>query len=324
MTALRQRRLDLALGQAAVAQAAGLSRQALSAIEAGRATPSLQSALALANALGTTVEALFGADARVGDDDLGSWLGVAPADGRVCWSRIDGRLVVRPAGPDEEVDALVGYEPGAPRRLRPLPGAADPERTVWLGGCDPALGLLARAMERAAPRLSVRAVAMTTGEARRALAAGQLHVASLHGAEAAGPAGLPYVFWREGFVLADGLERTRLFSPGVRWALRPRGATARAVFERIAPSGRGADGLVLPGHWAVADAIRSGQADAGVAVEAAAAAFGLGFVPLEEERVELVVHPGAGEAAAALRRALADDRLWSRLGALAGYRRAGA
>lgn len=332
MTPLRQRRLNLGLSQGAVAQAAGLSRQALSALEAGRAAASLGSALALARALGTSVEALFGTPAGAGDRT--SFVGVVPADGRVRWSRIDGRLVVRPARPDEEADAVVRHEAGAPHGqgvLRPLDGAADPERAVWIGGCDPGLGLLARAIERAAPHLQVEALAMTTAQARAALAAGQLHVASLHGAGDA-PSGdvlpgtrlLPYVSWREGFVLARGLDRVDLSSARVRWALRPPGATARALFERSAPGARGRGGLVLAGHWAVAEAIRSGQADAGVAVEAAAAAFGLGFTPLAEERVELALHPQAPEVAQALRRALADERLWSRVSTLAGYRRLGA
>jgi putative molybdopterin biosynthesis protein len=52
------------------------------------------------------------------------------------------------------------------------------------------------------------------------------------------------------------------------------------------------------GHLEVASAVASGAADAGVGVEAAATALGLDFVPLEDERYDLVVpdhfldHPG--------------------------------
>lgn len=325
MTRLRQRRLDLGLGQAAVAQATGLSRQALSALEAGRAQPSLASALTIARTLGSTVEALFGPE-RTAAGDVEPWLGFAPPDGRVRWSRIDGRLVVRAAGPDEEVDAVVRPAGGRRGDVAPLPGAADPDRMVWIAGCDPALPLLARAMERAAPHLQVQALAMTTGEARTALADGRVHVASLHGADddAGSDRDLPYLSWREGFVLARGLEPERLTDGRLRWALRPPGATARVLLERNAPGAAAAPGLVVSGHWAVAEAIRSGQADAGVAVEAAAAAFGLRFIPLDEEQVHLRVNPGAQEVSDALVRALADDRLWSRLRVLAGYRRASA
>ena len=39
----------------------------------------------------------------------------------------------------------------------------------------------------------------------------------------------------------------------------------------------------------MASAVASGLADAGVGVEAAATALGLGFVPLEEEKYDLVI-----------------------------------
>ena len=42
------------------------------------------------------------------------------------------------------------------------------------------------------------------------------------------------------------------------------------------------------GHLAVAQAIAQGTADVGVATRSAASAFGLGFVPLAEERSDLV------------------------------------
>ena len=43
------------------------------------------------------------------------------------------------------------------------------------------------------------------------------------------------------------------------------------------------------GHLAVASAVASGLVDAGVAVQSAASTMGLGFVPLEEERYDLVI-----------------------------------
>jgi molybdate-binding protein len=58
-----------------------------------------------------------------------------------------------------------------------------------------------------------------------------------------------------------------------------------------------------------------------VAIQAAAAAFGLPFVALAQERVELVVHPSAPDVASALGRALSDSRLWAQVLALAGYER---
>jgi putative molybdopterin biosynthesis protein len=316
---LRRRREDLGLAQEALARAVGLSRQALSALEAGRALPSLPTALALARALGTTVEALFGPPAA--PDPPPPWVGEAAPDGRARWARVDGRLVLRPAPPGEEPDALLGEADG---RLRPLGAAAAPERVLWLGGCDPALPLLARAVARAAPHLRVDALPMTSAEAAAELRAGRLHAASLHGDDPAPPtpgaAMLPYATWREGFVLAPGLSPADLGRTAVRWALRPPGATARALFERHRPGPAPAAVRLAGGHWEVAAAVRAGEADAGVAVEAAAAAHGLAFLPLAAERVVLAVHPSHPEAAEVLARALGDPRLWRALLSLRGYR----
>ncbi|MCL6595752.1 MAG: helix-turn-helix domain-containing protein [Firmicutes bacterium] len=319
-TRLRRRRQDLGLAQEALARAAGLSRQALSALEAGRALPSLPTALALARALGTTVEALFAPPAA--PDPAAPWAGEAAPDGRARWARVDGRLVLRPPPPGEEPDAVLEDS----RRLRPLPWAAAPEQVLWLGGCDPALPLLARAVARAAPHLRVAALPMTSAEAAAELRAGRLHVASLHGDDpappAAGAAMLPYATWREGFVLGPGLSPADLGRAAVRWALRPPGATARDLFERHRPGPAPAAVHLAAGHWEVAAAVRAGEADAGVAVEAAAAAHGLAFLPLAEERVVLAVHPSHPEAAETVARALEDARLWQAVLSLRGYRRA--
>ena len=61
------------------------------------------------------------------------------------------------------------------------------------------------------------------------------------------------------------------------------------------------------GHLQVASATAAGLADAGVASEPAALAYGLGFVPLAEERFDLVIPAaqlGSSEADGAAARAL--------------------
>jgi putative molybdopterin biosynthesis protein len=45
----------------------------------------------------------------------------------------------------------------------------------------------------------------------------------------------------------------------------------------------------LPGHLEVAEAIATAQADAGMTIRVAAHAFGLTFIPLREERYDLIV-----------------------------------
>ena len=58
---LRDARERAGLSQAALAARAGISRQAVGAVEAGRHAPSVDTALRLARAVGATVEEVFGA-----------------------------------------------------------------------------------------------------------------------------------------------------------------------------------------------------------------------------------------------------------------------
>jgi putative transcriptional regulator len=62
---VRRRRGEQGLTQGELAEAMGVSRQTINAIETERYTPSLPLALALARYFGTTVEEMFG------DDDAG-------------------------------------------------------------------------------------------------------------------------------------------------------------------------------------------------------------------------------------------------------------
>jgi putative transcriptional regulator len=56
---LREMRAEKALTQAALAELAGVSRKTINTVENGVFVPSVQLALELARALGTSVEALF-------------------------------------------------------------------------------------------------------------------------------------------------------------------------------------------------------------------------------------------------------------------------
>src|SRR5215472_19010911 len=64
-TRLRLARQARGFSQQQLAGMAGVSRQAVSAVEAGQSDPSLRVALALAQVLGMTVEQLFGAQSTV-------------------------------------------------------------------------------------------------------------------------------------------------------------------------------------------------------------------------------------------------------------------
>jgi putative molybdopterin biosynthesis protein len=104
--------------------------------------------------------------------------------------------------------------------------------------------------------------------------------------------------WRQGFVVPAGnplaiRSGADLLRRGVRLVRREEGAGAQALVERLLRE-QGADRAYLPGplaggHQEVAQLVRCGAADFGVAIEGVALAAGLDFVPLTEERFDLVV-----------------------------------
>lgn len=85
-----------------------------------------------------------------------------------------------------------------------------------------------------------------------------------------------------------------LKQPGMRYVNRPEGAGTRVLLEDLlteagmAPADLQGYEKAEPSHTAVAQAVASGAADAGLGIEAAAREKGLGFVPLVRERYHLV------------------------------------
>jgi putative molybdopterin biosynthesis protein len=118
-----------------------------------------------------------------------------------------------------------------------------------------------------------------------------------------------------------------LASGGVRFVNRSLGTGTRLLAEELLAQGRIASARIdgwernEPSHAAVAEAVASGSADAGLVIEAAARARGLGFVPLVNERYYLVCLKSALEQPPmlALRDVLQGTQWQERLSALAGY-----
>jgi putative molybdopterin biosynthesis protein len=151
--------------------------------------------------------------------------------------------------------------------------------------------------------------------ALKTLARGHAHVAGAHlFDEEAGEYNVPFVrrvfggrpmvvvtfaHLEEGFAVARGNPlRIRkpedIARPEIRFVNREPGAGARRLLDRLLRKARipasaieGYDRL-LSGHLQVAQAVAMGAADAGVVARSAAVAHGLDFVPLSEERFDLV------------------------------------
>jgi len=119
---------------------------------------------------------------------------------------------------------------------------------------------------------------------------------------------------------------------GLRFVNRQRGSGTRLLIDRMLADG-GVDPAALAGyareeftHAAVAATVASGGADAGFGVRAAAAEYGLAFVPLARERYFLAARVRALETAAVSRliEALRGRVLAGIATSLPGYRPAGA
>ena len=91
--------------------------------------------------------------------------------------------------------------------------------------------------------------------------------------------------------------------------------------QGIPPAALDGYGRDAPGHLAVAGAVSAGLADAGIGVQVAAAALGMGFAPLEEERYDLVIpnHLLNEPGVQALLDLLRNPALHRRVDALGGY-----
>ena len=355
---LRLARQARGFSQQQLAGMADVSRQAVSAVEAGHSDPSLRVAFALAQALGMTVEELFG------PADLAPPVAAIPValpegpGGRVLLAPVGDRFVALPL----RGDAAAGMGFVAAAGIAGLPGSTGPAApaaagpivvrpigpprpTLVVAGCDPALPLLAPPLALLDPPVAFAWWPCGSLEALRLAAAGLVHAAGVHlrdadgGYNAGAASHLPggaevvgFTAWREGLVLRPELAPVitgvdSLVKDRRRVVNREAGAEARRLLDR--ELGRlGADRSELPGydtravgHFQVASAVAACLADAGVASEPVARAYGLDFVPLADERFDLVLpgaHLGSREVQGLLK-VLASPWLLAQLASLPGY-----
>ena len=309
---VRQVREARGVSQIALAAATGLSRQSVGAIEAGRAVPAVDVALRLARALGCPVEQLFGV---AEPPRLTPEFSSSPMSGRVALAQIAGRWVSYPLVGDSarlSADGLVAG--GASERpevelLRPL---VDVRNNLVMMGCAAALGLLADRLNSCSGAGRFLWFGRSSTAALEALARGHAHVAGVHLTDAdTGEANVADVRrhpgvgavvlitlarWEAGLVAAPGNPR-RIRGPaelgrrGLRLVTREPGSGAQRLLERaLQREGiRQGTTMQLQGHFEVAHAVSIGVADVGIATRDAAIVHGLHFVPLAEERYDLVI-----------------------------------
>ena len=244
---LRLARQARGFSQQQLASMAGVSRQAVSAVESGHSDPSLRVALALAQALGLSVEELFGpgepaapvtavsvaplrgrtdrvALAPVGDrfvalplrGDTGAGLGFLPAGGlanpaNVAVSAVSASAVNNSA-------ASSGHRADAGLELIAVRPIGPPRPTLVVAGCDPALPLLATPLALLDPPVAFAWWPCGSAAALRLASQGLVHVAGVHTQGDDGKAGQPlpdgadvvgFTAWREGLAVRPELKAGR-------------------------------------------------------------------------------------------------------------------
>ena len=321
MTLLRSLRESAGLTQSELARKASVSRQLITATEAGTNLPRVDAALAIAAALGVDVADLFRTETFVEDIIDGSR---PHPNTLVRSSRVGDRLVTSRCGLTESgwdtADGIID-EGGYRSLTNSVPG-------VVVVGCEPGIevieGVLREGGMAAVSALASSAVAIA------ALAAGRAHAAVVHGRRRrTPPKGLnvdryQLVSWQVGLAVAPDAPPDTIqtaLSGTAPVIQREDGAGVQRAFEQALPTSVSCvPGPRVSTHL---DSARRAvtSAMAGVTIEPAARAVGAVFHPIEVHRAELWVERTwrTDPAVSAAMDVVASDRFQQRLRSVGGY-----
>jgi putative molybdopterin biosynthesis protein len=355
LAALRQAR---GLAASDLARSVQVSRQTIYAIESGTYVPNTEVALRLARELEVSVDDLFSLEeeAQPSAESVAAEVLTAtpPAKGqpvRVC--RLGTRWVSVPVTASPyympEADGVIEQARRKDNRADLIVFAKEEtaQKRMVLAGCDPATSLLVRMVERITG-VEIVSAAASSKLALTWLKEGKAHIAGSHledprtgefnvpflQKQFAGEALCVVTFarWEEGLVVDSGNPKhirkvEDLARSKVRFVNREPGSGSRALLDKLL----GANGVpptavhgydrIAYGHLAAAYEVLSGEADACLATRSAAKAFNLGFIPLHNERYDLVMRKSTAElpAVSAFLDVLQRATLRRKLEVLAGY-----
>ncbi len=314
--ASRERR---GLTQVELAERTGLTRQSIGAIEAGRATPAVDVALRIASVLDCLVEELFGPAAE--SEPIGAQSYRSPISGRAVLARIAGRWMcysLQRFDVSTAADGIVSAD-GARRGevlVQPLRAVSELEGNVVLMGCALGIGLLASRLNSRAGAGRFLWLSTSSAAALEALADQQTHIAGIHLADPrTGESNVPEVRrafpkepftlvtlgrWEVGLLVRRGSNQpvrslADLAKPSVRFVGREPGAGAQRMLERKV-RGQGLPvslvrkpDVQVTTPMDVGRAVALGAADVGPGTRDVALTLGIDFIPMAEERVDLVL-----------------------------------
>ncbi|HQZ64773.1 MAG TPA: substrate-binding domain-containing protein [Planctomycetaceae bacterium] len=299
---VREFRTSSGLTQAGLAERAGVSRTAVTAIEGERLVPSVAAALALAEALETTVEVLFGRGCK--SDRPAVWAWDPHLSTQNYWqAEVGGQHWLYPAESAPMLTPLPDGRSQGESSASLLASAA--RQTLVIACCDPAAGLLASEYAHAASQRML-VLNRSSRQALELLRAGKVHLAGLHLAtpedternakvvrETLGSDYhlLRVAQWQEGIAAASS-SRIKSVREAVRsklrWVGREPGSGARQCLDHLLGD-RSTPRRLARNHRGVAEAVCSGWADAGVCVQLVSAEAGLLFLPVQEEAYDLCI-----------------------------------
>ena len=348
---VREVRAAQGLSQAELAGRTRLTRQAISAIEAGQYVPNTVVALRLARALHCSVESLF----AIPPDD-GRELRIVPhaaeRSRRLAVASVGGQWIGHALADAREIqqgfvsaDAVLS-ENRADSQATFVTSSELIERTALLLGCDPSLGIVSAHMARRSPDTRLLWLSAASQSALDSVAKNEAHLAGthLHGEgednlgqarlalKATGGLVMEFARWEQGFATAAGNPKSirgieDLARPDVRIVNREPGSGSRALLDSLLQRQRIASEVVrgyeriASSHLSAAAIVANGAADVAITLRASAQAYGLDFIPLDQVRFDFVIprpyvdHP----AVAPMLDVLQSERLRAEIGALPGY-----
>jgi putative molybdopterin biosynthesis protein len=322
---LKEIRTRRGMSQQDLAASAGVTRQTISGVESDLYAPSAAVALRIARVLGCRMEDLFWLEEDAPDIEAVPVGNVPPGDGlRVALGRVGGRWVAHPLLGERAfrtelvpADGAGSLAPGADHmRVKLLDDLDAVANTVFLSGCSPATSIWVQAAQRWNPGLRVHWMFANSMAGLGALKRGEVHATGVHLYDPdTGEYNVPFVrrvlpdraivlvnlgVWEEGLLVQPGnplclRSVADLVKSGARIVNREQGAGARNLLEQLlSQAGVPFDAIagferVVGGHVEVAQEVAAGRAQAGVSTASVAAAYGLGFVPLQQVRYDIAV-----------------------------------
>ena len=296
---VRAQRLARGWSQEDLALRAGISRAGVGAIETGRLVPSAATALKLAAIFGCRVEDLFHFGEGTGHETLWAWEPQRQPCRYWC-ATVGGRTLRYPV---ESTNQGVAVHDGVFENGHFQDRARiDPEDTLVIACCDPAVALLARELQRAGVRLL--ALQRPSRVALELLGQGLIHAAGVHLASRNDQqaniraareelrrsfSALRMARWWEGLAASPSLGLKSFqaaLRSKLRWVGRETGSVVSELLAELLRK-RHQPQHVAYSHRGVAECVQSGWADLGICLRLPSDEAGLDFFALREDDYDL-------------------------------------